>query len=81
MYLEVESLAKDPMAVFMYALKAPESKRQYPKRFKMFLDFLKIPGNLETQAKYFLTEARKNPTWAQESFMKFIMYQIDRENV
>ena len=28
------------MATFMYALKAPDTKRQYPKRFKTFLDFL-----------------------------------------
>jgi len=76
--LEVESLAKDPMAVFMYALKAPESKRQYPKRFKMFLDFLKIPGDLDTQAKSFLSEARPNPVKAQHSFMRFIMHQIER---
>jgi hypothetical protein len=45
--LEGESLAKNPMAVFKYALKAPESKRQYPRRFKVFLDFLKIPEDLE----------------------------------
>jgi hypothetical protein len=50
------------MTVFKYALKAPESKRQYPKRFKVFLDYLKIPGNLDTQAKNFLSEAKENPT-------------------
>ena len=78
MYLELESLAKDPLAVFMYALKAPESKRQYPRRFKVFLDFLKIPGDLDSQAKKFLSDAKMNPMWAQDSFMRFIMYQIDR---
>lgn len=66
------------MTVFKYALKAPESKRQYPKRFKVFLDFLKIPGDLVTQAKEFLSQARENPAWAQDSFMRFIMYQIER---
>jgi phosphoenolpyruvate carboxylase len=35
-------LQADPMAKFMYALKAKESKRQYPRRFKMFLDYLKL---------------------------------------
>ena len=78
MYLEVESLAKDPLVVFMYALKAPESKRQYPRRLKMFLDFLKIPGDLDSQAKKFLSEAKENPRWAQDGFMRFIMYQIER---
>ena len=62
----------------MYALKAPESKRQYPRRFKVFLNFLKIPGDLDSQAKKFLSDAKMNPMWAQDSFMRFIMYQIDR---
>jgi hypothetical protein len=66
------------MKVFMYALKAPESRRQYPKRFKVFLDFLGIPGELDTQAKKFLLEARANPTWTQDSLIRFIMYQIER---
>lgn len=29
-----------PYLRFSYALNAPESKRQYPKRFKVFLDYL-----------------------------------------
>lgn len=78
MYRQVEALAKDPMKVFMYALKAPESRRQYPKRFKVFLDFLGITGNLDTQAKNFLSEAGANPIWAQDSIIRFIMFQIER---
>ena len=31
---------ENPLEMFMYALKAPESKRQYPKRLKVFFDFL-----------------------------------------
>ena len=77
MYLEVESL-KNPLTVFTYALKAPESKRQYPKRFKVFLDFLKIEGNLDTQAKKFVSKAKEDPNWVQEGLMRFIMFQIER---
>ncbi|MGB8160121.1 MAG: hypothetical protein WCE93_08250, partial [Nitrososphaeraceae archaeon] len=50
----------------------------YPRRLKMFLDFLKIPGDLDSQAKKFLSEAKENPRWAQDGFMRFIMYQIER---
>ena len=39
---------------------------------------MKIPGDLDTQAKKFLSEAKANPTWAQDSFISFIMYQIGR---
>ena len=67
------------MTIFMYALKAPETRRQYPQRFKMFLDYLKLEGEaLEKQAKHFLSKARNNPQWAEESFMRFIGFQIER---
>jgi hypothetical protein len=54
-------IATDPMAVFLYAVKSPESKRQYPRRFKMFLDFLGFDGSLKEQAEESLTNAKQNP--------------------
>jgi hypothetical protein len=50
----------DPMFNFLYALKAPESKRQYPRRFEMFLDFLKLEGDLNTKARYLYNKARSD---------------------
>jgi hypothetical protein len=44
---------ENPMTIFMYALKAPDTRRQYPQRFKMFLDYLKLEGALEKQASCF----------------------------
>jgi len=38
--LKEELETYDPMEVFTYALKAQESRRQYSRRFKPFLDFL-----------------------------------------
>jgi hypothetical protein len=32
------------LSKFMYGLKSKESRRQYPQRFKMFLDFLELEG-------------------------------------
>jgi hypothetical protein len=38
-----EAIEEDnPLSVFLFALKAPETKRQYPRRAKVFLDFLKL---------------------------------------
>ncbi len=71
-------ITEDPMAVFLYAVKSPESKRQYPRRFKMFLDFLGFGGALEEQAKEFLSNAKQNPEWVQNSLIQFISYQNDR---
>ncbi len=69
---------QDPLALFLYVLKAPETKRQYPCRFKVFLDFLKLEGTFEEQAKQFLVKARRYLQWAQDNFMQFIAFQIGR---
>lgn len=70
--------AEDPISVFLYALKAPETKRQYPRRLKVFLDYLKLEGTLEQQAREFLSKAKQNPQWAQSSLMQFISFQKER---
>jgi len=41
----------DPLQHFMYALRAPETKKQYLKRLKMFMDFVQIEGDLKQQAR------------------------------
>jgi hypothetical protein len=51
----------DPMTKFMYALKSKESKRQYPRRFKMFLDYLKLEGTINEQAKQLLLNTKNKP--------------------
>jgi hypothetical protein len=68
----------NPLSEFMYSLKAPETRRQWPQRLKMFFDFLKIEGDLDHQSKCFADKARKDPQWAQESFMQFISFQNER---
>lgn len=67
-----------PLSVFLYALKAPETKRQYPRRLKVFLDFLNLDGTLEQQSKEFLEKAKQNPQWAQHSLMQFMTLQKER---
>jgi hypothetical protein len=60
--LEIEKRKKerDPMAEFRYGLRAPDTKRQYPRRFQ-YLNFLKIQGTLEEQARQFFFKSRENP--------------------
>jgi integrase len=66
------------MTVFAYALKAPESRRQYPRRLKIFLDYLGLEGGLGEQAEQFYSSAIDNPQWAEDALMDFISYQIQR---
>jgi hypothetical protein len=73
-----EEKLEDPLANFLYALKAPETKRQYPRRFKVFLDFLQLDGMFEEQTREFLIRARQNGRWVQDNFMRFILFQKER---
>jgi integrase len=65
----------DPVTNFLFALKAPESKRQYPKRLEIFLDFLKIEGTFEEKANLFYVQAKKRPNWLYSELIKFSDYQ------
>jgi hypothetical protein len=74
---------ENPLAMFMYALKAPESKRQYPKRLKVFLDFLTSKNelscsDLENQCIEFMAKSQTNPKWANNKLMEFVLYQKER---
>jgi hypothetical protein len=51
---------QDPLSFFIYALKAPETKRQWPRRLKVFFDFLKLEEPIEEQAKQFLIRTKQD---------------------
>ncbi len=44
----------NPITNFLFALKAPETKRQYPRRLEVFLDFLNMQGSFETRLWLFI---------------------------
>jgi len=75
---------ENPLQMFLYALRAPESKRQYPRRLKVFLDYLankaelKTNSSLEELAKEFLIKTKENPKWANSQLMQFILFQRNR---
>lgn len=71
---------EDPMSIFIYALKASESRRQYPGRLKVVLDFLGMKGDLQNQAKDFLALAKSNPEFIQSKIISFVQYQKERAN-
>ena len=76
----IERPKNDPMATFTYALKAPESKRQYPRRFKIFLDYLGLKGSLVEQVEQFYLTASKDPQWCEQNLMAFIEYEKGRDS-
>ncbi|HSF50857.1 MAG TPA: hypothetical protein VLA74_08870 [Nitrososphaeraceae archaeon] len=63
----------------MYALRAKETIRQYPKRLKIFFDCgMGSKLSLEEQANVFYTNSIKNNSWTFLYFRKFIEYQKTR---
>jgi integrase len=68
----------DPLQHFTYALRAPETKRQYPKRLKMFMDFVKIEGDLKQQSKTLKEKIKEEPEWFKVSLIRFFEYQKER---
>jgi len=41
----------NPITNFLFALQAPETKRQYPRRLEVFFRFFKHEGDLRQQTK------------------------------
>lgn len=76
--VQEQSEEYNPIEHFIYGLKAPESRRQYPRRLKVFLDFLNLEGSANEQAKSFWSKAKKDPKWVEEKLMQFIMFQKKR---
>jgi hypothetical protein len=67
----------DPISNFMYGLKSADSRRQYPARLNVFLNFIGLKGALIEQASMFLDKS-KDLTWAQASIMRFVEFQKER---
>ncbi|MDQ5869923.1 MAG: hypothetical protein M3530_09400 [Thermoproteota archaeon] len=70
---------KNPLDNFLYALRAPETKRKYPQRLKFFFDFVfsKI-NDLKGQSIEFINKAKGNDQFVYSSFINFIIEQNGR---
>jgi integrase len=70
---------KSYLAPFLFALKAPETKRQYSRNLKLFFDF-GIDANLPLgdQAIIFAQKALIDSNWATSYLMQFFQYQIEK---
>jgi hypothetical protein len=75
---EKDDAYADPVSNFLIALKAPETKRQYPRRLEVFFDFLKLEGSFESKALDFYQHALKNPRWLTFQLVKFLQFQKGR---
>jgi hypothetical protein len=83
------SKSPDVWTLYQYAMKSPMTREKYQRRFIKFLDFLGKVGNdddhynddgltLPQKSNAFAQKAREDTTWAFQSILNFIQYQIDR---
>ncbi|HEX5186685.1 MAG TPA: hypothetical protein VFV86_07325 [Nitrososphaeraceae archaeon] len=53
------NMNKDPYTIFLNAIKSSQTREKYNRRFKIFLDFIKIPGDTMKDRCIFLYENGK----------------------
>ena len=69
----------DPCSLFLNAIKTSQTREKYNRRFKIFLTFLKIPGNTMKDRCIFLAEKGKtNNQWISNCIIAYIIYRKDR---
>ena len=62
-----------PYNKFLYALRAPETKRQYPRRLEVFQNYIEIEGSsAEEKLSKLFNHARSNTEWLQDALINFI---------
>jgi hypothetical protein len=62
----------------MYALKSSESRRQYPRRLKLFFDFIGLSGTLSEQAVDFLKRSKADINSVQDNVIRFLDFHKER---
>jgi len=62
----------------MYALKSSESRRQYPRRLKLFFDFEGLRGTLNEQAMEFLMRLSSDINSEQDNLLRFLEFHKER---
>lgn len=74
----MEPIEQDPVGNFMYALKAPETRRQYIAKVRAFFGYIGLAGDLDCQATEFVNKARSDSSWALACIMRFVSFQKER---
>lgn len=68
-----------PYQKFLFALNAPESQRQYPKRLSFLFDFLKMDDKTmsiqEKTDKFYYIINEKGTKWLEDTMMEYITFQ------
>src|SRR6186713_3391718 len=78
MWIEARSVALTPYENFLYALKAEETKRQYPHRLDKFLTFMGLRGTIQEKCSKLDEYGNGNVNLLQSNIIRFINFQRER---
>jgi hypothetical protein len=69
-----------PYANFLYALKSPEVRRQYPRLLKIFLDSnnFELDKDIEERAYLLFQQSLSNKKWLENQIIHFVEHQKQR---
>jgi hypothetical protein len=62
----------------MYALKSSEARRQYPRRLKLFFDYVGLRGTLNEQEIEFLKRLKEDSNSQQDNLLRFLYFHKER---
>jgi hypothetical protein len=68
----------------MYALKSSEARRQYPRRLKIFFDYVGLRGTLNEQEIEFLKRLKEDSNSPQDNLLRFLTFtrrELDERNL
>ena len=67
----------NPYHNFLYALKSPEVRRQYPKLLKIFLDIIKFELNKNSEERAYLLfhYSVSKKKWLETQIIRFVEYE------
>ena len=75
----LESTVEDPYSLFVFAMKAAQTKEKYTTRLDRFFRFIAIPGNtIEERCKIFVEKGKNNNNWVLYDIRKFLQFQKER---
>jgi hypothetical protein len=79
--VEEDSKAPSPYSLFKFSIRSEITRKYYERRLRKFLDFGQFKPeatDLEKRCNDFAEEAKLNPNWALNHFIRFLQYQKER---
>jgi integrase len=76
--VEEGSQALSPYSMFKFSIRSEITRKYYERRLRKFLDFVKFKPeatDIEKRCNDFAEEAKMNPNWALNHFIRFLQYQ------